>query len=248
MLIGLAITLALFVAVSAVEIARPDALGFNFGTAQGHLRTLDRSGPVGGLTAGSLELDYGAAALSVGAEDLGQDLYRAHFEVSPDVTASADIIQPGGLLRIKLNSDNHWCFFGCQEHRARLNLTLNSRLPWRISLAGGASEGTIDAGSLKLSRFDLSAGASNLSLTLPTPSGTVPLSFAGGASAVHLHAPSDTKVRIELSGGSSSLRVNGARLGALGNDLTWESEGYAGASDRYLVNASGGATDLSWDS
>ena len=240
---AIAVTLALLVAV----LGGLDGFTPHFGTAPSNLRSLDRSAALGELTAGTVRLDYGAARLTIRAEDLGADLYRAHFEVSQDVNATADVDRASGTVAVKLNTLNRPCVFGCRR-TARLDLALNDRLPWRLDFSGGACDGTLDLASLKLSGLDLSAGATNLSISLPSPGGTVPLRFDGGASSLHLQAPAATQVRIEIDAGSSSLRVNGSRSSAFGSGLSYESDGYSGGADRYQLSASGGAADLSWSS
>ena len=210
------------------------------------MHSIDRSAPAGDLQSAELRLSYGATMVTVTSADTGGDLYRAHFEVTDNVRTTTSLNTSSGVLTINLHT-NRWFCFACDQ-RSSLRLTLSDRLPWKLALTGGASSGDLDLRSLKLTGLQVAGGASHVSVQLPAPSGEVPIKFEGGATSVELGAPAGTQARIEVGGGASSLHVNGADSSSLGHELRYQSEGFPAAHDRYIVNASGGASSINWSS
>ena len=134
---AIAVTLALLVAV----LGGLDGFTPHFGTAPSNLRSLDRSAALGELTAGTVRLDYGAARLTIRGEDLGADLYRAHFEVSQDVNATADVDRASGTVAVKLNTLNRPCVFGCRRTARRADRVVElARRPVLFGLLRGLAE------------------------------------------------------------------------------------------------------------
>jgi hypothetical protein len=210
------------------------------------VRNLDRTAPVGDLRSATLRLSYGASRLTITSGAIGPDLYRAHFEVSDNVRTTTSLDPVAGVVAIGINNRAGFCFFGCGEQRSTLRLTLNQALPWKLVLSGGASNGELDLRSAKLSGLQVSGGANHLDIQLPAPSGEVPLSFEGGATSVDISAPAGSQSRIQVSGGASALEVDGARSSGLGHQLSHQSDAFASATDRYVVEVSGGANHVSW--
>lgn len=100
---------------------------------------------------------------------------------------------------------------------------------------------------LPLRGLDLSGGASRVEVTLPRPVGTVPVRISGGASRLTLHRPAQVAARIRVSHGVSKLTFDRQRFGGLGGDNQWESPDYQNAADRYDIEVSGGASNLTID-
>ena len=51
-------------------------------------------------------------------------------------------------------------------------------------------------------------------------------------------------VRARVRAGASRLAVDGERFSGLGGHTRWESEGFRETADRYVVEVSGGASDV----
>jgi hypothetical protein len=81
-------------------------------------------------------------------------------------------------------------------------------------------------------------------LTLPRPTGVVPVRIGGGASNVAIHRPAGVAARLHVAGGASGLVLDGRRLGAVGGGAEWRSSDVAGAADRYEIEIAGGASDV----
>jgi hypothetical protein len=82
---------------------------------------------------------------------------------------------------------------------------------------------------------------------LPTPSGTVPVRVLGGASNVAIHRPEGVAACVCVDGGSTNLAFDEQRFGAVGGEVSLRSPDYEGASDRYEIVITGGASGLTVD-
>ena len=160
--------------------------------------TLDSHAPAGNLDHASLEIDAGAAAITVtGTSSLEGDLYHAHITYSgprPEV----NLDRSNGSLTIDQGNSGFRLF---QTRRFTLDLQINSSVPWTITSNGGASTETFKLASVALKSMDINTGASREDITLGIPSGVVPISINGGALTVNLHRPPGTGASVSVSGG-----------------------------------------------
>ena len=90
----------------------------------------------------------------------------------------------------------------------------------------------------------MSGGASRVEVTLPPASGIVPVRVLGGASNVAIHRPEGVSAQIRVGGGSTNLAFDERCFGAVGGEVGLQSPDYAGASDRYDITISGGASSV----
>lgn len=95
-----------------------------------------------------------------------------------------------------------------------------------------------------MTSFVLKSGISELDLRLPEPSGVVPVRLSGGASRVTISRPAGVEVRLSVKGGASKLTFDEQSFDALGGKVRLKSPGYKEASDRYEIEVSGGASEL----
>lgn len=230
------VALAAAVAVIYVAAGPPPSLGGS--------HTTSASAPAAGVESGTLRLDLGAATVHVTSGELGADLYQASFDYPAGTERSISV--SGGIVHISDRSQRgpswRWA-----DRRHSLDITLNSALPWTFEVAGGATNATLDLGGVTLKRLSLSGGADHTTVTLPRPSGTVEIAASGGAEHLTLHRPAGVEASVRLTGGANTLDADGQHRGGLGSDLNWSSPGYAGASDRYSINVSGGASSVTVD-
>jgi len=126
-------------------------------------------------------------------------------------------------------------------------VSLNRSIPWQISLGSGASRSRLQLAGLHLTSLEVSGGAEQVEVTLPRPTGTVPVRISGGASAVSLHRPSGAAISVDMSGGASSLTVDGQHHSIVGGGVSWRSSDFDSASDRYQLEISGGASNVTVD-
>jgi hypothetical protein len=201
---------------------------------------LDSHAAVGNLHHAALEIDAGAATITVtGTSALGGDLYRAAIDYSGP-KPSVDLDRSNGNLTISQGSTGFGVF---QTRRFILDLQINSTIPWTIASNGGASTETFKLASLPLKSMDLNTGASREDITLGTPSGVVPIKINGGALTVNLHRPPGTGASVNVSGGAVSLTFDGHQSHGIGE----VGEATGSSTDMYRVEVSGGASTVTMD-
>lgn len=208
------------------------------GTAvSGGTHTIDRSGAAGKLDHGSLEVDVGAASLTITGADLGGDLFHAHIEYqgpAPDISYDSS----NGHVEISQGSAFH--FFGPQ--RFVMDLQLSSKARWGLAIHSGASADNYDISTLNLESLEDDTGASRENISLGTPNGKVPVSVNGGALTVNLHRPSGTDALVQVSGGAVSLTFDGHGQHAVGSISAGST-----SANYFQVRISGGACTVTMD-
>lgn len=233
--IGLGVAAVIVIAAIAYAAAAPR-------TAEGTQR-VNSSQPIGGLSAGVLDLSYSAASITLDGADTGTDLYRATIDYpGGENPPTVSVDQQTGTVSITDNSNfGSFHFFG--SNNRKLDIKLSSRIPWTIRLSGGASGLHFDLRQLQLTHLEISGGASSVNGQLGAAKGTVGVNISGGASNVSLHLPSGSQWSVALDGGVSSVSIDGQGSGGLGS-LSKQSSGYTGASDRFDIRVSGGVSHL----
>jgi hypothetical protein len=204
----------------------------------GATHTLDRTAPLGSLSHAGVEVDVGAATITMsGDSSLEGKLYQAHIVYSgrtPDVSVS------NGTLNIS-QSNNGFAF---QARHFTLDLQLNASIPWTITSNVGASTETYKLAAVHVSSMEINTGASREDITLGPPSGAVPITINGGALTVHIHRPAGAGTSVTVSGGAISLAFDGVQHHAIGS---LHEESLTGP-DLYRVEVNGGACTVTVDS
>jgi hypothetical protein len=238
---GAEIAAALIVLVAIGGAAAYVALGPKIAMGT---QTLDVSGKVGTLDHATVRIDAGGANITMrGSSSIGDDLYRAHIEYSgnkPDVSLDA----ASGELHISQSDTSGFLFF--QNRQFVLDVQLNSGVPWKIALDGGATSDTFTLSTIRVASIDLNTGASHAVITLGAPSGTVPITVNGGAVTAIVHRPPGAAASVVVSGGAVSLSFDGRQSHAIGT-LNAQTSDYDGASDRYQIEVNGGASNVTVD-
>jgi TetR/AcrR family transcriptional regulator, tetracycline repressor protein len=186
------------------------------------------SSHVSGIAIKEPRLEVGSASrLTIRADPTIPDLYLAHSEGQlPEIYAADGVVN---LLHTR--------------GRKPSTLLLNASVPWEIAVRRGAAQVSADLRGLSLRAFEVQGGASRLELTLPQPSGTVPIRLRGGASKLTIHRPADVPVRAEIRGGISKLTFDHQPFRAAG-ELTVQSPGFERSPARYDISLQGGASRL----
>lgn len=206
----------------------------------GAAHSLDSSADLGSISAGSLEIDAGAAQITVSSTgDIGSSLYKAHIDYS-GTTPTVTLDRATGRLRIAQQSG----FFAFQNQRFVLDLQLNSSVPWQIEQNTGAATDAYQLGNTKIRGVSLNTGASHDEITLGAPSGVTPVSVNGGSLTVRIHRPQGTPASIDVNGGAVSLDADGQSFHGIGHvGLTADL-----GSDGYRIEINGGACNVTLDS
>jgi hypothetical protein len=198
----------------------------------------DYTVPLGSITHGRLQFTRGAANVTLRVDSSMGDLYRARFDGPPPEVHAQD-----GAVTIRYPRTFHP--FDWRKRAAEV--TLNPAIPWQIEFHGGLSRLDADLSVLELGSFEVTGGASGVAVTLPRPSGTVSVRVSGGASDVSIHRPEGVAARIRVGRGVSKLAFDEQGFGAIGGETRLQTNDYGGATDRYDVEVTGGASKLSID-
>ncbi len=193
--------------------------------------------PLGSAGSGRLVFANGAYRLTLRADPGMSDLYRARFEeAAPNVKVEDGTVtfryprRFGGLF--------DWSSYPGE-------VTLNAAVPWEVDVRGGAYQSDADLGGLNLTSFVLKGGISEFTVALPEPSGVVPVSVSGGAYKASILRPAGAEARLNVKGGASKLAFDEQSFDAVGGKVRLQSPGYDGAANRYDIEISGGAHEVS---
>jgi hypothetical protein len=128
-----------------------------------------------------------------------------------------------------------------------VEVRLDSDVRWRIRFTAGAVEDLVDLGGGKVAGVELAGGVTRAELTLPKPSGTVPVRLTGGAGQLILHVPRDVPTRVGVASGAGTVVVDGTTRGGVGAGTVITPPGWDQAGDRYDVQAVAGVSVLTVD-
>jgi DNA-binding MarR family transcriptional regulator len=191
--------------------------------------------PIGAAEHGRLRFGGGAARLELRGARI-KDLYRASFDGKrPQVTVGAN-----GEVDVQYKG---FSWFGARDIAAQLTLT--TAVPWSVEIRRGVSHLAADLRELSIASIDITGGASESELSLPRPRGTSTLRLSGGASRLVIRRPQGTPVQISVRGGASNLVFDTQQLGAVGGSTRLSTPGWDAAPDRWSIELTGGASDLS---
>jgi LiaI-LiaF-like transmembrane region len=230
---------ALIVLLAIAGAAAYVTVGPNPTTTQ----SLNASAPTGDLKQASVEIDVGAANITLsGSADLGADLYRAHIEYSgakPDVSLDTE----SGTVTVEQSNTS---VFGFQDQKFVLDMQLNQGVKWTLSEKSGATDDTFNLAHALVAGVTLNTGASRDDITLGPATGIVPVEIDGGALTVRLHRRSGTEASVAVSGGAVTFTADGRDMRGFGQ-FNYESQGFAGATDGYRIRVKGGACTVTLD-
>jgi hypothetical protein len=179
--------------------------------------------------------EAGNSRLSLTADADADDLYSASFSGPRPETRVA-----GGTVTIRYR------FRGFLQRRTA-EIALNPEVRWTIVVRGGLSDLGADLRGLTLDGLDLKGGATRIALLLPEPKGTVRLLFKGNATNAELRHPRNAALSLDVKGNVEKFRFAGGRAISVRGSTHHETDGYAGAVDRFAAVLRGNATDLTVD-
>lgn len=206
----------------------------SFTVPRGSSRTLDVRVEGG---AGTYTLRGGASALVDAHSDNGElavrdDRSGDRAEVRVQPAGTGDVFWSGGRTP------------------SNVNVRVASDVPTSLRVSGGAGDFTVDLSQVLVQDARVDTGASRLELTLPTPSGDVPVHIGAGAATIAIVVPDGVEARITTSGAILSLSTVNPRFGSASGSVlarsgsTVETPGYAAATDRVTVTVSAGASSI----
>jgi hypothetical protein len=209
--------------------------------SRGQRQDNEFAAPLGSAKSGHLIFASGASWVTVHADPSMADLYHARFEGQAPRVGVEDGTVTIRYPRFPLFD---WLYY-LRERPAEV--ALNAQIPWDIEIRNGVSRLTADLRGLELHSLEVRGGASRVEVTLPPPSGIVPVRVLGGASNVAIHRPEGVAAQLRVGGGSTNLTFDERRFGAVGGEVSLQSSDFESASDRYDITITGGASSVTID-
>ncbi|MFL6112969.1 MAG: hypothetical protein ACJ786_16680 [Catenulispora sp.] len=191
------------------------------------------SGPRAALTSARLDLVTGTDSVTVTSADLGNVLFRAatpaHARQVPRETSSGDAVTVS-LADVS------------GPGPAQVDVVLNSRVSWAVSLDGAASAERVDLSGAHLSALTFAAGSASIDVQLPAPVGDVPVVMRGGASDFVVRTPAGVPYQVLFAGGAGSATIDGAVRSGVAGGTAISSPNWDTAANRYTIDNSAGVS------
>jgi len=189
------------------------------------------SSPVGAATSGSLSVS-GASLLRLEADRTMRELYTADFDgPAPTVKTELGVVTMRFPRRIQLLG------------MGIATVTLNARIPWRITIKGAGSKVDADLRGLDLDELEVSAAGSSVDVQLPRCTAIVPVRISGGGSAIDIRREPGAAAQVHLKGWGSELVLDGRRASDVGNSRRLQSDDYETSGPYYAIElASSGSS------
>jgi hypothetical protein len=196
------------------------------------------TGPRDGRTEATVELLSGVTAVTVRAVDLGGPLYRVR--TPDDGRHLPQVTDDDGLVQVQVADSG-------RAGPSTVEIELAAATRWRVRLVGGATQLTVDLSAGKVAEVAFVGGATSIDLSLPRPTGTVPVRMVSGVATWAVHAPAGVPVQVFAGGGAGTVTIDGATRTGVSAGATIPADGWAAATDRYEVTASGGMSTFTLD-
>jgi hypothetical protein len=202
-------------------------------TSDSHTATL----PVGSIHQAVLDVQSGTSAVRITTADLPGDLLTATTSGDSDLVPS---LSTGANNNIALQLSS----VGGGGRTPALSVVLSRSVTWSVFLDGGATSERVDLRGVNVDVVDIGAGVSRARITMPRPVGTDLLRLTAGASRLVIGVPRGVATRVAVKGGASSVRIGSVTHTGIGAPVTYDSHGYAGASDRDDLEIESGVSAL----
>jgi hypothetical protein len=186
----------------------------------------------------AFDLVTGTTSVTVRSADLGADLYRI-------VTPRGSDILPRPILKGG-EVDLHLVPSG-EEGPGAVDVLLTSRVSWQLRLTGGAVNHVVDMRAGKLTGLELVGGATRAELTLPRPTGTVPIRMTGGVNQFLIHAPAGVLTRVRVGSGANSVNLDRLTETQIAPGTVFTPDGWARGRTRYDIDAAAGVATIRLD-
>jgi hypothetical protein len=198
------------------------------------------TGDLNNRQSAQFEVASGAESVTIRGVDLGGLLYRV--DTPPQGKVTPTVTDDGSRVQLKLAGT-------AIAGQATVEVQLNTKVLWRLRLAGGGLRQAVDFRTGRLAGVELAAGAGEIDITVPKPDGTLTVKLSGGAGLLAVHAPIGTvaQVRLGTVGGAGTVTIDGTTQQSLSPGTVLTPPGWATAKDRYDIEATAGVATLTLD-
>lgn len=215
----------------AVPVAEPGGAGAAASAAESGTGGV-LTAPLDGRERATFELADALTRLDLRVDDLGEDLYRITVPADGALVPRPEV--RGEQVRLGLTAAG-------RPGPAAVEVVLNSRVTWRLRLAGGITEQRLDLGAARLAGVDLVGTATRTDLRLPRVTGTLVVRVRGGMNRLDILVPGEPPVRVRAAAGAGSISVRGGRTDGVAAGTLLDDSGWDRAVDRLYVDLVAGA-------
>ena len=129
----------------------------------------------------------------------------------------------------------------------RGSVELNPHYTWHVKVHGGTWNSALDLGGLRIGSVELDSGAGNVTCTLPSPLGVVPITVHSGIVNVALRRPHGVAAVATVKSGSVKVRFDEQNVRSVSSDVHWETTGGSREPNRYDVTVHSGCVRVAMD-
>lgn len=192
---------------------------------------------------GRLDVASGVDALTVRTADLGDRMYE--ISTVSGITPVAHLTERGKLAQLRLTRGTATANSTNTGGGTRVNVRLSSRVDWGMRMAAGLASTRLDLSQARLSGVDFTNGMGMVDLTLPAPTGTVPVHVNAGANQLTVHLRPGVAAQVTVLAGLGSMTLDGqTRSGGITKGVYPVGKGYGQARDRYDIALASGVSSL----
>jgi len=136
------------------------------------------------------------------------------------------------------------------EENSGWEINVHPSVPLDLDFEGGLGHIEMNLEAFNLTNLDLDMGVGSIDITLPSPQQSYAVDINGGIGEAELDIPDDADIRVIVSTGigsvdlpSNFIQVEGD-ADNIGEDGTWQTEGFEQAENQITINFDGGVGSL----
>ena len=192
------------------------------------------SAPLDNRAKASFELLAATNKVSVRIGELGDDLYRISTPEDAGIAPDPEIRNDDVKLQVIRDGDGTG---------GEIDIVLAAKVRWTLRFSGYAEEQVVDLSGGQIGGIEMVGGMRRAEVTLPRPSGTVPIKVNGAVEQLTLKSPQGSPVRVRVGGGAKTVVAGTRTLKDIAAGSTLTPKGWA-VPNRYDVGAGAPITSL----
>jgi len=201
--------------------------------ATGSVETISQE--LRGATQAEVSISPGVGRLDLGSlEDNPTSLLEGRIELLPGERLEKSSNMRGGTAVVKIATKGSTSGFRRQSEG--WNLRLSPKIPISLRVNLGAGESQLNLRELKLSGLNVGSGVGRVEVDLPR--GSYSAKVSGGVGEVVVNLPGEAAVRLSANAGLGGVDVPDGLVKT--GDKTYESRNYSEATNRIILEVSGG--------
>lgn len=157
--------------------------------------------PLDDRTKASFEVLAATNRVTLSIGELGEDLYRISTPEDAGIRPRPVIRNDDVKLQVTQDGDGTG---------GEIEVVLAARVQWSLRFSGYAEEQTVDLSNGTISDLAMVGASRRTALSLPRPSGTVPVRITAAVEELTVRSPSGSPVRVNVAAGAAKV-VAGTR-------------------------------------